>query len=80
MGTTETLYTNQINDWLEYFLDAISEGMSISQAMSSANRELAIITVPYEKAVWSFMAVDKGNVEKYGVSYSNHDSTTNDQF
>ena len=49
LGTTETLDTNQINDWLEYFLDAISEGMSISQAMVSANSELGTIAVPYDK-------------------------------
>lgn len=47
LGTTETLYTSQINDWLEYFLDGILEGMNISQAKAHADDTLGEITVPY---------------------------------
>lgn len=50
LGTTETLYTTQTNNWLTYFLDAIAAGLSISQAMVRANSELGTIIVPYDKA------------------------------
>ncbi|MBP5632851.1 MAG: DNRLRE domain-containing protein [Clostridia bacterium] len=47
LGTTEILYDNQLNDWIAYFLDALSEGMNISAAIISANDELGTIIVPY---------------------------------
>lgn len=50
LGTTETLYTSQINDWMEYFLTSVSEGKSIQEALISASDELGIISVPYEKS------------------------------
>lgn len=50
LGTTETLYTSQMNDWLQYFLTALYNGDNIYEALEYANYELGEITVPYDKA------------------------------
>lgn len=49
LGTTEKLYTNQINDWVEYFLDNIKNNKSIQEAIILANDAIGVITVPYDK-------------------------------
>lgn len=50
LGTTETLRTNHLNDWLKLFLDALEDGDNIYEALEYANDELGRITVPYDKA------------------------------
>jgi hypothetical protein len=49
LGTTETLYTYQINNWLEYFLDGLLAGNSIEEAIEAANKNFDTITVEYDK-------------------------------
>lgn len=49
LGTTETLYTIQINNWMEYFLDEIKAGNNIQDAIINANLTLGDIEVPYTK-------------------------------
>lgn len=59
LGTTETLNTGHINDWLEYFLRYISDGENIKDACSYASRDLGIIEVPSGE----FVTVDGKEVE-----------------
>lgn len=49
LGTTETLNTSQLNNWIEFFLDALEDGNNISNALEYANDELGIITVSFDK-------------------------------
>jgi hypothetical protein len=59
----------------------IKQGTSyIAQDPSSSTGRIIKTSTRSANAMWSFMAVDKGNVEKYGVFYSGHNSTTEDQF
>lgn len=46
LGTTETLYTGQINDWMKYFLDYVNAGCSVGEACTKANLDLGTILVP----------------------------------
>lgn len=59
LGTTETLYTSHINDWLEYFLRYVEEGESIKDACSYASRDLGTIEVPTEE----YITIDGVRVE-----------------
>ena len=73
LGTTEKLYTTQINDWIGYFLDAVADGMNISGAIISANDELGTIIVPFtnpdetegEKSVYGLPSYYVGDKIQY---------------
>ncbi|MGM9647569.1 MAG: RICIN domain-containing protein [Eubacteriales bacterium] len=49
LGTTKTLNTGHLNEWLEYFLDNINTGTSIQTAIELANLSLGNIQVSYIK-------------------------------
>ena len=49
LGTTETIYTSDADDWLEYFLDYINIGCNIYEAIDNANERLGKVYVPIDK-------------------------------
>ena len=62
LGTTTKIRTWQGDDWLEYFLESISTGANIQQAIDDANYILNEIIVPYTKEDGS-----EENVTVYGL-------------
>ena len=46
LGTTETIYADDGNNWLEYFLDSINEGSNIQDAIEDANNCLGNVNIP----------------------------------
>ena len=48
LGTTETMYTHNNDLWLEYFLDAVSDGLCIDDACESANESIGTILIPLD--------------------------------
>lgn len=73
LGATEKITDIQADNWLRYFLNAISEGNSISQAINDADTLLGWITVSYkqdngaegEKTVYGLPAYYLGDTIEY---------------
>ncbi len=49
LGTTEDIYIDDTKKWVEYFLEKISDGYNIQNAIKYAEDQLGTVIVPYTK-------------------------------